>query len=877
MRTNNKKLIILLLISFLTLGGFSFVNISSNFTQLEIEKVTPQPKTAATNLKVAILDSVAFPSYAFGGFNNDYLTIYNALVANGFDTIIITNADILLDILLTVDVLILVDNLPSDAASVTVRDWALKGGGIISFDSSICLLNWAGLIPPEANASNGYFIYWNYGSSEQGKVINDEHPVMNGYTYGDILNGTAGDSQYLTNAIMTTSAGPYYTPLVKEDLGSNFDLVVALDAPYCGRVVHIWDQLNWNTTTNQQMILNSINWIREKFADVPQRIVINELYTGDPDYLELYNFGPSINMSGWYVDFYYNDAFIQNYTFPDGWMFNSHQVVTVHETSGTDTSTDLYMGDSLPWTTLSIAVGLFDDNGANIDWFQTYDHNLPLPVDVLWINDTLLDTENHNYVYRIKDLDTNRASDWNISASGSIGSLNPDQKGHFFPFQTINGPVAIFQDAYPWSYNSTDIILEMYGISYTIYGSLNFGTVDLSPYQKVIISSDQPQPFYNRLGGNVSWFESYAANGGILEIHGADEGWNGGNWDGLYLMPGGLDQTFTMLNNVDINILQHPTIINPHPVNDIALDSWGASAHGYFDVYPSDSREILQDTITSNPILIEFEYESGYIIASMQTLEFAYLYDSPYHPGSVIYENIILYDPSAYFFSDTLNVDTPNALSSWQTGSSHYIEWTTTGNISNVKIDLYRGGVFEMAITANITNDGDFYWTFPLSLTDSTQYQIKVSDVYNPSTYDYSQFFEIYNPTITVTSPDSSSSWVRGTEHFLNWTSTGTLTNVKIELYLNDTFVLEIAANTPNDGEYSWNIPSNLTASTLYQIKMSDASNPLVYDFSDYFEVRPPTAPDSTMIIIIIISVVGGVAIAVAVIVIIKKRKPKDT
>ncbi|MFX1569137.1 MAG: Ser-Thr-rich GPI-anchored membrane family protein [Promethearchaeota archaeon] len=875
MKLNSKKFSAFLLICFFALGAFSFVNPSFYSTEPEFEKNITHLKTADTNLKVAVLDSTVNPSYAVGVDHNDYISIYNALIANGIDTIIITNADILSDILLSVDVLVLVDNWPSDAASVVVRDWALKGGGILSFDGSIALLNWAGLLPPEASTTNGNGVYWNYAAPDQGKVINDGHPVMNGYTYGDIVNGTSGDSQYFSDEIMKTSAGPYYTPLVKEDLGSNYDLVVALDSPYCGRVVHIWDQFHWNTTTNRQMILNSINWIREKFVDVPQTIVINELYTGDPDYIELYNYGSSINMSGWYMDFYYNDAFLQNYSFPTGWMFNSHQVVTMYETAGTDTSTDLYMNDALPWTSGAIAVGLFDDQGANVDWFQTFDHNGSFPIDALWINDTLLDTDNHNYVYRIKDLDTNRASDWKISTSGTIGSLNPDQKGHFFNFPTITGPIAIFQDAYPWNYNSTDIILEMYGISYTIYDSTDFGAIDISPYQKVIISSDQPQSFYNRLSGNVSWFESYVANGGILEIHAADHGWNSGHWDGVLSMPGGLNHTYSSIDTLDINLPQHPIILNPHPANDTGIDNWDASSHGYFDVYPSDCSEILTDTGTSNPILIEFKFGNGYIIASLQTFEFAYLYDSPYSPGSVIYENILLYDPSAYYFSDTLNVETPNSLTSLQTGSSDYIEWTTAGNISYVKIELFRAGVFEMEISANTTTDGEFYWTFPLSLIDSTQYQIKITDLSNPYTYDYSDYFEIYNPTITITSPDSSSSWIRGTEHFLNWTSTGTLADVKIELFLNGTFVLEIAASTPNDGEFTWNIPSNLTTSTLYQIKISDATNSIVYDYSDNFTIRRPTSPDNTVLIIVIIVIIAGVAVAVTVVVVIKKRKPK--
>jgi hypothetical protein len=414
----------------------------------------------------------------------------------------------------------------------------------------------------------------------------------------------------------------------------------------------------------------------------------------------------------------------------------------------------------------------------------------------------------------------------------------------------------------------------MYGISYDIYNSSDFGIVDLTPYQKVIISSYQSQTFYNSLDGNVSWFESYAAGGGILEVHACDS-IIGAYWHGSYLMPGGLDVTPLLLNDVDINIAQHPFIINPHAINDTAIDSWSSSAHGYFDTFPLDSREILQHTGTSNPILLEFTFGKGYIIASMQTLEYAY---GNGFPGGKILENIILHDPSGTFFTDTLTVGTPNSLSSWHTGTSHDIEWVTTGNVSNVKIELYRGGVFELEITANITNDGEFSWSIPLSVIDSTQYQIKVTDVSNALTYDYSQYFEIYNPTITVTAPGISTytTCVRGSENTISWTSTGIITNVKIELFLNDTFVLEIIASTTNDGDYSWLTPSDLDPSTLYQIKITDSSNALIYDFSVYFEITipsnggsPPGIPGYNLVIFIA-SLVG-----VSILLLKKKLKTK--
>ncbi|MFX1501749.1 MAG: GPI anchored serine-threonine rich family protein, partial [Promethearchaeota archaeon] len=133
------------------------------------------------------------------------------------------------------------------------------------------------------------------------------------------------------------------------------------------------------------------------------------------------------------------------------------------------------------------------------------------------------------------------------------------------------------------------------------------------------------------------------------------------------------------------------------------------------------------------------------------------------------------------------------------------------------------------------------------TLTDSDQYQIKISDAANPSVYDYSDHFEIFTPRITIISPNSMSSWETDTSQRINWTSKGDISEVKIDLYLDAAFVMEISTNTSNDGEYTWTIQSTLTDSDQYQIKISDAANPSVYDFSDHFEVKSPVSRGSAI------------------------------
>jgi len=195
--------------------------------------------------------------------------------------------------------------------------------------------------------------------------------------------------------------------------------------------------------------------------------------------------------------------------------------------------------------------------------------------------------------------------------------------------------------------------------------------------------------------------------------------------------------------------------------------------------------------------------------------------------------------------ADSLSITTPDSSSSWKIDTIHSITWTSTGSIANVMIDLYWKGTFNTTISASIPNNGSYSWTIPSGLDDSTLYYIKISDVSNPSTYDYSDYFEIYTlfpsaDPITVTNPSGIVAWEIGSIHSITWTSTSSIVNVKIELYISGILDSVLTSGTPNDGEISWTIPSGLVISTQYQIKITDVSNSSTYDFSDYFGIINP-------------------------------------
>jgi ABC-type transport system substrate-binding protein len=193
-----------------------------------------------------------------------------------------------------------------------------------------------------------------------------------------------------------------------------------------------------------------------------------------------------------------------------------------------------------------------------------------------------------------------------------------------------------------------------------------------------------------------------------------------------------------------------------------------------------------------------------------------------------------------------IEITSPDSYSTWETGASWYIYWNSTGISSSVKIELFMDNLWEAEINASTPNDGEYLWTIPIWLNDSVNYQIKITDVLDPSKFAYSQLFEVINPTITVISPDSSSIWEADDTVDITWTSLGTIANVKIELYLSGSLEREIVASTPNDGTHSWQVPYDISYSDQYQILISDVSNPAILDLSDYFEIYNQTITVTT-------------------------------
>ncbi len=103
-------------------------------------------------------------------------------------------------------------------------------------------------------------------------------------------------------------------------------------------------------------------------------------------------------------------------------------------------------------------------------------------------------------------------------------------------------------------------------------------------------------------------------------------------------------------------------------------------------------------------------------------------------------------------------------------------------------------------------------------------------------------------PSITVTSPTSSSDWTAGNWYSITWTSSGTGSFVMIEYY-HGTYstAAQIISSTDNDGSYSWSLPSSLEGRADYRIRVTSTSDSTVYGESDTFSVSSSGPSTHTM------------------------------
>lgn len=184
-----------------------------------------------------------------------------------------------------------------------------------------------------------------------------------------------------------------------------------------------------------------------------------------------------------------------------------------------------------------------------------------------------------------------------------------------------------------------------------------------------------------------------------------------------------------------------------------------------------------------------------------------------------------------------MNITEPNGGEYLAKGESKIITWNSDLN-ENVKIDLYKDGMYLYEIIGSTPNDGEYSWAIPTDLQSSDDYSIKISGIDHQNIFDLcdNEFSLLYVPSFTfilLLSPNGSEGWSINTSEQIKWNSNFT-DDVAIDLYKGGNFYTSIGTQIENTGIYFWTVPDTIPNANDYKIKIKRSSDTdFMFDYSD--------------------------------------------
>ena len=181
-------------------------------------------------------------------------------------------------------------------------------------------------------------------------------------------------------------------------------------------------------------------------------------------------------------------------------------------------------------------------------------------------------------------------------------------------------------------------------------------------------------------------------------------------------------------------------------------------------------------------------------------------------------------------------VTSPNEALVYYMGENLEITWARFPG-ANVRIRLYKGGVWLRSITDSTPNDGRFLWRVPDDLEVGTDYRIKIKSNLSPDQWDESDrdFTIAHRPRVIYPSAP-------GIDHTL-----GENLDIRWENFLGDqvwislrrggTHYHNISPGTPNDGRFLWRIPDDITGGDDYRVHVSSSGFPMEDDSNNDFTI----------------------------------------
>lgn len=193
--------------------------------------------------------------------------------------------------------------------------------------------------------------------------------------------------------------------------------------------------------------------------------------------------------------------------------------------------------------------------------------------------------------------------------------------------------------------------------------------------------------------------------------------------------------------------------------------------------------------------------------------------------------------------NQSLTVLSPNGGETWQMNHLGTISWSSEGVTGLIRIKLCKGNNLTEVLTIYtlyLEYYDSVHWVVPDTMEVGDDYRIKIESVDDPNIVDYSdQCFTIPAlppPSITVTEPNGGENWYMGSSQYIELSTVFITGYNKVELYKENESnpVLTIASSvSANAWHIYWTIPLDLEPGTGYKIRVSNLTNPELWDESD--------------------------------------------
>lgn len=94
-------------------------------------------------------------------------------------------------------------------------------------------------------------------------------------------------------------------------------------------------------------------------------------------------------------------------------------------------------------------------------------------------------------------------------------------------------------------------------------------------------------------------------------------------------------------------------------------------------------------------------------------------------------------------YTNQINITSPSFADEYKQLSVVVIKWNSSGILTEVDVELFKKDKLIFTIKKQSGNSGELKWIIPNDIPNSVQYNIRISNSYNPDEYGESERFAI--------------------------------------------------------------------------------------------------------------------------------------